>query len=58
MFGISGENPWAIESIDDCIFYCCPECDDKSTSKRSFLSHAWDKHPTVISVTFVTNCKI
>ncbi len=44
---VSTPNPWAIQSLEECIYYCCPECDKKNISKQAFLSHAWETHPTV-----------
>ncbi len=40
-------NPWAIENLDDFLFYCCPQCDHKVKSKHLFLNHAFVNHPLV-----------
>ncbi len=41
-------NPWAVESLEEYLHYCCPECDVKSESKDLFVSHAWFTHKEVI----------
>jgi KRAB domain-containing zinc finger protein len=38
-------NPWCVESIEEFLYFCCPECPDKSQSKDVFISHALDQHP-------------
>ena len=38
-------NPWMVESIDQFLNYCCPECDTKQKSKSEFITHAIDAHP-------------
>ena len=40
------DNPWAVETLDTYLFYCCPECDQKYKSKPSFVKHAFSSHPT------------
>jgi KRAB domain-containing zinc finger protein len=40
-----GENPWSVESLEEFLYFCCPECPDKIQSKTVFISHAWAKHP-------------
>ena len=37
-------NPWSGD-LDKYLFYCCPECDDKSENKESFIGHAVTNHP-------------
>ena len=39
-------NPWAVEQIEDFLYFCCPECDTKNKSKDSFLEHALNQHPS------------
>ena len=41
-------NPWAVESIYDYQYFCCPECETKWQVKQDFVSHAIDHHPTSI----------
>ena len=41
------DNPWAVESLEDFLHYCCPECDVKSQSRDFFLDHALLNHPLV-----------
>ena len=38
-------NPWKVESIDQFLNYCCPECDTKQKTKSDFIIHAIDAHP-------------
>lgn len=38
-------NPWSVEDLDEFLFYCCPECDEKCVSKETFLNHALELHP-------------
>ena len=39
-------NPWQVLTLDEFLFYCCPECDVKSDSKQEFVIHAVDQHPS------------
>ena len=39
------DNPWSVESFDDFLFYCCPECDERNQSKDLFIKHALIHHP-------------
>ena len=38
-------NPWAGKNLDDFVYFCCPECDEKDQSKEAFLQHALENHP-------------
>ena len=38
-------NPWSVGSLKEFLFYCCPECNSKNSSEKSFLSHAISEHP-------------
>ena len=38
------DNPWAISTLKDFLYFCCPECDDKKQSEVSFVIHALQKH--------------
>ena len=42
---VSLKNPWAVDSLDNFSFYCCPECDIRSQNKQEFINHAFLKHP-------------
>ena len=33
-------NPWAVNSIHDFSYFCCPDCEHKSQDKQSFVDHA------------------
>ena len=38
-------NPWAqVESLEEFLFYCCPECDTKHPTKSQFVTHALEHH--------------
>ena len=41
--------PWCVGSLNEFLFYCCPECDTKSPSEKLFLSHAVSEHPLSIA---------
>ena len=40
-------NPWAVSSIFDFNYFCCPECDCKSQSKQDFVDHISSFHTWV-----------
>lgn len=42
---LDSTNPWAVESLEEFLYFCCPECNDKSQTKEIFISHAWSNHP-------------
>ena len=44
-------NPWNTASLDDFLFYCCPQCDSRASSKSDFIQHAVNNHPE--SQTFI-----
>ena len=33
-------NPWLIGTLDDFLYYCCPECDQRNHTKELFVQHA------------------
>ena len=37
--------PWNVTSLDDFLFYCCPECEDRTVTKSDFIKHAVNHHP-------------
>ena len=37
--------PWNVESLEDFLYYCCPECNDRHQSRDDFLQHALKEHP-------------
>ena len=39
------ECPWKIESLEDFLYYCCPECNERTQSRNIFLHHALEHHP-------------
>jgi hypothetical protein len=40
-------NPWAVDQLEDFLYFCCPECPDKSSTKANFIKHALVEHPHV-----------
>ena len=40
-------NPWSVENLDEFLYFCCPECDNKTQSKTGFINHAYLNHPRV-----------
>ena len=53
---IDEDNPWAVENIDEFLYFCCPECDVKNQSEDLFLIHALDHHPKAKE--YIDNFKI
>ncbi len=47
---MEAQNPWAADSLEDYLHYCCRECDMTSHSKDIFLHHALQNHPMSNSV--------
>ena len=45
-------NPWVVAHLEEFLFFCCPECDEKSQSKEYFLEHAIGHHPKAKEVLF------
>ena len=46
--GSSGfTNPWFVQTFDDFLFYCCPECDYKCQFHDAFHQHALNSHQNV-----------
>ena len=41
-------NPWNVTSLDDFLFYCCPECDNRIVTKNDLIQHALKNHPLFI----------
>jgi hypothetical protein len=42
------ENPWMVEELEEFLYYCCPECDEKCRAKGPFLQHALCNHPNAV----------
>ena len=43
-------NPWEVSSLYEFNYFCCPECDIKSTSAQEFINHASYYHPWVSQI--------
>ena len=41
---IQVENPWQVPSLDEFLYYCCPECDLKTKEHILFFEHAVKIH--------------
>ena len=42
-------NPWNVNQLEEFLYFCCPECNDKNQSKELFLEHALVHHPHSIN---------
>ena len=29
------ENPWTVENLEEFLYFCCPECDERNQSKEN-----------------------
>ena len=38
------KNPWEVPTLEDFLYYCCPECDCKVRDRQSFVEHALIEH--------------
>ena len=38
-------NPWLVSNVEEFLYFCCPECEEKEKSKELFLKHALHEHP-------------
>ena len=36
---------WDVKSLEDFLYYCCPECNERKQSREGFLTHALNQHP-------------
>jgi hypothetical protein len=43
-------NPWLVEQLEDFLFYCCPECEIRSSTRDTFINHAFLQHPLVSKI--------
>ena len=41
----TNSNPWIIKNLEEFLYYCCPECDNKNQSKNNFINHVLSFHP-------------
>ena len=32
--------PWIVECLEDFLYYCCPECNNRHQTRDKFLQHA------------------
>ena len=37
-------NPWGLADLEEFLFYCCPECDEKFKDSHIFVNHATNSH--------------
>ena len=45
-------SPWDVNTLEEFLNYCCPECDEKNPSRNSFILHAHNHHPESIQYLF------
>ena len=45
-------DPWDVESPEDFLYYCCPECETKCQGLNDFKNHALQDHPRAHSLFF------
>ena len=38
-------NPWAINALEELLYFCCPECEVRDQSEELFIQHAIESHP-------------
>ena len=38
------KNPWSVDQLEEFLYFCCPECDEKSQHRELFVSHALQQH--------------
>ena len=38
-------NPWAVNAMEDFLYYCCPVCEERHQSEELFFQHAFETHP-------------
>ena len=38
-------NPWAVNAMEDFLYYCCPVCEERHQSQELFFQHAFETHP-------------
>ena len=39
------ESSWNVESLEDFLYYFCPDCDERKQNRFDFLQHALNQHP-------------
>ena len=42
---VNDANPWEVDAVTAFSYFCCPECEFKTKTVPSFLSHAHENHP-------------
>ena len=48
-------NPWFVQTLDDFLYYCCPECNYKCQFHDEFHHHALISHPMVSLFEYLLN---
>ena len=41
-------SPWDVFQIEEFLYFCCPECDERNQSKELFIEHAYINHPNAV----------
>ena len=39
------QHPWAVQNLEEFLYYCCPECNERNQSEELFFIHALESHP-------------
>ena len=47
-FNSGTSSPWAVNSLYDYLYFCCPECESKTPIKQDFVRHAVLEHPSCL----------
>ena len=58
MDSIKTENPWDVSTLEEFLYYCCPECPERTKDSHVFLDHAVKTHELakVSLMTFTQDC--
>ena len=52
------EDPWNVDTLEEFLYYCCPECKERIQRKEDFIKHALEEHPkSKVSVTKIIRVK-
>ena len=42
---MGSQHPWAVQNLEEFLYYCCPECNERNQSEELFFIHALESHP-------------
>ena len=51
-------NPWMVEELEEFLYFCCPECDEKAKYKQDFVNHVCTYHSgvSICTLLFLKKC--